>query len=506
VNDSGCIVYYDNQSSKHCSSRPIPHLYSLDNSEHKRAVKAFVRNAINNGPYVFKRRLSKGLMRTSRESKPSSEYADFIVENAPKESNFLDRIRRESLGKLAFLDGYFVFEDKTFYPWGTGPGMKTLVTTNTCFPKQPTEEKIQTMYQKVLYPVFDVNPDDTGSLQYEKFTYVMNMLCKALAGQAGKEYIIGTGARNSAKSTTVKLVANAFGGDYVKPVKAGNFYDNANASSDEAKQQSFLVGHMWSRIMYFCENKGTDRKMSGELVKQITGQDKQVARTNSKDELYFYLQCMMWWFCNDMPEMDSPDALETARNIKFPCAFTNEGKPDYEKYQQQQNQFPDGKVPNNRTVYKLGDDTVVDELPDFAPIFAWELLHKFSPTRNEPKRTQDLIDDMAELLEVDEEEQKFHELFWMGTEHCSEEDTMTNKEMDKHIEHAYGRLPKPKRTKRYRWMRNAGVAINEGQRLGSRENRKRRHVYIQAKHGTDSPNDVRNKKAKMQGEFDVDML
>jgi hypothetical protein len=76
----------------------------------------------------------------------------------------------------------------------------------------------------------------------------------------------------------------------------------------------------------------------------------QQARQNHKDEMDFTLQCMMFIFCNELPEADPVDTFETLDNFIFRSKFVSKQVMDEVKELQD----------DGLSFFKLRDDDIKD--------------------------------------------------------------------------------------------------------------------------------------------------
>jgi hypothetical protein len=90
-------------------------------------------------------------------------------------------------------------------------------------------------------------------------------------------------------------------------------------------------------------------KINGDMIKGFSsGGDTQQARQNNKDELDFRLQCMMFMFCNSLPDVDPVDTLETLDNFIFKSKFVKQEDMDEIKRLNDE----------NLSFFKLRDDNI----------------------------------------------------------------------------------------------------------------------------------------------------
>jgi hypothetical protein len=176
----------------------------------------------------------------------------------------------------------------------------------------------QLIYDKIVNVIL---PDK------EQQEYFLMCVARALAGHYGdKKWYVAQGARDCGKGVLCLLLEKAFQ-KFVGLFKSDNFLcSRIRITGDEAKKLSWLIPLEFCRIALSSEiSSGKGVKINGDMIKGFSsGGDTQQARQNRKDEIDFRMQCMMFMFCNELPDVDPIDTLETLENFIFKSKFVSQ--------------------------------------------------------------------------------------------------------------------------------------------------------------------------------------
>lgn len=241
-----------------------------------------------------------------------------------EDEDFIDKLWTSNLFKLCFKNGYYDFKKGTLVEYDTDT--HTTIKINRDF-KEPTEEDIKAVYDKILNPIF--NNDK------ELMACWLNYIARGLAGHIeDKNWGVGIGERDCGKGVLVGMLENCFG-EYCRSTNSENFLFKNNGG-DSAKALSWLVPFEFKRLLLTNEitrDAEGKYKINGNILKKLSsGGDKIEARVNHKDEINFKIQARVCMFCNDLPPIEPADAKETSYMFRYPSKFLNEdderlGKP-----------------------------------------------------------------------------------------------------------------------------------------------------------------------------------
>ena len=241
-----------------------------------------------------------------------------------EDEDFIDKLWTSNLFKLCFKNGYYDFKKGKLEEYDTDT--HTTIKINRDF-KEPTEEDIKAVYDKILNPIF--NNDK------ELMDCWLNYIARGLAGHVeDKNWGVGIGERDCGKGVLVGMLENCFG-EYCRSTNSENFLFKNNGG-DSAKALSWLVPFEFKRLLLTNEitrDAEGKYKINGNILKKLSsGGDKIEARVNHKDEINFKIQARVCMFCNDLPPIEPADAKETSYMFRYPSKFLNEdderlGKP-----------------------------------------------------------------------------------------------------------------------------------------------------------------------------------
>jgi hypothetical protein len=236
-----------------------------------------------------------------------------------EQEGFLDKLWESNLGYLAFKDGIYSFDNKTFTPFSEARGRLNAFFThkiNRNFPVNVPKKAMDELRSRVINQIFK---------KKEQRHYFLHCLARALAGKVeDKRWHVCMGERDSGKGVISNLLRLSFG-CFVQTFNSENLLCNRLVGTgDAAKKQSWMSSLEFKRICYSNELVLGDRacKMDGNMVKRLaSGGDEVEVRINYKDEERKRLQCTAFLFCNDFPPVDPTDACETLEVFLFGTKF-----------------------------------------------------------------------------------------------------------------------------------------------------------------------------------------
>lgn len=304
---------------------------------------------------------------------------EFVIQKGFKHDNktFLSDNQRASKDYLPFKDGVYSFLEKKLLPYEKVPVQFT-VCIDRNFP-QFDENSHKTLMEKIIIPILPIE---------EEREYFMYELARALSGHfEDKKWFINRGSRNSGKGVITKLLQNAFM-TFIGIFNSGAFVLQKNEGADVAKNLSWIVGKRDCRLFISNEIK-ENATLNGILIKGLSsGGDTVVGRTNYKDEMDFTPQFMMMFMCNNLKDIEPPDALENC--VQFYCKS---------KF------VPKEELIEGQPFLKLRDDTIkgLIETPEIIDAFTLYLLNAFKTSMKVPDcvkaSTEDVKKDMPKSLE-----------------------------------------------------------------------------------------------------------
>jgi P4 family phage/plasmid primase-like protien len=210
-------------------------------------------------------------------------------------------------------------------------------------PNNPISKKILKFLSEIL-PKEDVRK------------YFLTVLSTCVSGDNNEEKIyFATGSGSNGKSVLFELISNALGDYYITcpiTILTGKRGQSSQASPELARLKGVRIG-------VFQEPNSGDTLNVGTL-KELTGNDKFMARKLHQDPIEIKPQVKFFMACNDKPE-DLPDDGGTWRRIRvidFISKFVE--KHDLDK--------------NKPNMYLI-DNKLKHNLPDWGPIFAGYLIH-----------------------------------------------------------------------------------------------------------------------------------
>jgi len=236
-----------------------------------------------------------------------------VLNHAPEQPGFIEKLWSSSIGKLCFKNGWFDFDSRSLKKYGDEGTPHTLFKINRDFNEHPTTEATERLREMIFDPIFFDKPREELFMQF---------LSRSLAGMyQDKQWMVGLGERNSGKGALMTLTEGSFG-QYVKATNSENLLVKQNGSSDVAKSLSWLLDYEFKRLAFSNEIEMCGTAINGALVKKLTsGGDIMEARKNYVDEMQFKSQAHLLILANDMPECKPSDCKQTCLHMPFPTTF-----------------------------------------------------------------------------------------------------------------------------------------------------------------------------------------
>lgn len=324
-----------------------------------------------------------------------------IIAMTPINNNLRQQLYTDTMHKLCFRNGFYDFEKNQFF---TEYNFKTPVIIDSNYDNNVFEEDIKELYNRIFYPIFGNNDI--------LIDYYLHRIARSIGGYTiDKKVHVLQGLRNSGKGCLTELLYNSFG-PYINSIDAGNFVYKKDVSQDSAKQLSWIIPHMFSRISLTHEIKtGDNVYLDGNIIKKFSsGGDKIRARLNHKDEIEFNIQSTLWINCNDLPEAKPKDCMEFVDTFELMTKFIDENEKitKLEGY-----------------TYLPKDDYVKNVLPKEKRIvnaFIYLVIQAFNKKCTIPEQ----IEQDKEDIDEEDDYNKFFELFEFTG---NEKDIITNEQL-----------------------------------------------------------------------------
>ena len=239
-----------------------------------------------------------------------------LVDTAPVDNTWVDRVRKENVGRLCFLDGYWDFAKREF----VAEQVDTLARVEMLFPARD-EAAMAELEQKVVVPILGPLRDS-----------MLSWLSRGLAGMVvDKSFGVWLGERDSGKSALIGLNENTFGSQLVATLNAETFMIKQFQDQDTSKQLGFMLQCEHARLIFTneCEIDPTKpQALSGALLKKFcSGGDSITARLLHRNPVTFRMSGRLMMAANDMPDIAPSDACEKLDYFQSPSVFVHEGDP-----------------------------------------------------------------------------------------------------------------------------------------------------------------------------------
>lgn len=294
--------------------------------------------------------------------------------------DFIDNLWFSNLQKLVFKNGVFDFKTFKFYDWThqSSQDTQSLIRINRDYPVEPPSQDI---LDQVQHRIWDAIFPEKELQNYFKY-----YLARALAGHVEeKQWAICLGQRNAGKGIIIGCMQNAFQG-YIGTTNSENFMYQKESSSDQAKKQSWMLDHEYTRICFSNEintNENNTLKINGNMIKRFaSGFDELCCRKNYEDEKYFKVQARFIAMCNDVPPVQPEDAMEFCTTVKFPVKFVSQD--EYNALKEKHN-------------YKIKNDNLKEwcRQPEVIDAFTLGIINAYTETVEQPQDIKDFKKDFS---------------------------------------------------------------------------------------------------------------
>lgn len=243
--------------------------------------------------------------------------ASAVLERLDENPTFGKQLVLGSMGKLAFLNGYWQFTDEAhddiyghFVRDGEFP-TGAMIPIN--FPPY-VEEDVAFVMDRILIPPFD------GS--QESLDVLLKAMARALAGCVDKMTYIIVGPRNSGKSVIFQFLEGTIG-NYCSILPSSILL--ARSGTDTFRDNNWIFALEMGRICRISEGKTVDAKetiLSGNELKVFQSMKEGVrSRRIYGSDRDAYSLATGFILVNDVPRFDPPDALDQCVIITVPNRF-----------------------------------------------------------------------------------------------------------------------------------------------------------------------------------------
>jgi hypothetical protein len=246
------------------------------------------------------------------------------------DDGFFDRHHGSGLGKLLFEDGVYDFETDMFTP---GFDDKLLmwyrIRRPYCASVSPDAKAFVLAVIDRMFPDEDWRSEgDRDCGEYDREAYKLHMLiclARALAGgyANGRRFHFMPGGSGAGKSLLIAILMAALDG-YVGTFTANSLrLPGRGCGADPAARNRFLVDLAHRRIALSTEAEDSPGMLDSGLIKGISGNDPIPMRQLYKEARSIPLDCTMFVFVNDVPEVSNFDKsmADRVRTIEFKTAF-----------------------------------------------------------------------------------------------------------------------------------------------------------------------------------------
>jgi hypothetical protein len=352
-------------------------------------------NLISKQNYLLRKEVNNKVVRVELSKKNSSikDLIEIIMNLAPRDDKFHQKIWDETLYKIYFNNGYYDFKQKKFYE---GEYNRTYIKINRNFNLESNDTIRERLYKKVIDPIFTTK-DKTDVERTKLMKHFLYRLSRIIAGHIeDKRWILFQGLRNCGKGVISDLLKRSYEG-YIKTTNASNFILK-KASSDAAKENSWIVDYEFVRLVITQEiTIMEDEKIDGNKIKKFcSGGDYLEGRKNFKDEYEFKIQTSLMICCNDIPEIKPKDAEEFKDEYQLKSKFVEKGFDETKKLKTFEYYEKDDKLKNDF----LQKEEVADE-------FIRVLIEAYDEEIEYPKEIKQEIDEIND----DEDQVKLFRLF-----------------------------------------------------------------------------------------------
>jgi hypothetical protein len=288
-------------------------VYIVDATKDASKISSSVMN------YINRFTLFKGEDRpvsVTRNYTSAKSVLKMVLNHAPMDDQFHERIFDWEKGKLCYTNGYYDFNTGQFSPYDRNS------LTTMRIPFDYNDDVSQEDMDEVQRCLFD--PIFTEDAAQQKF--FLERQARVMAGHVEDKYwMVMLGNRNCGKSVLVTLNTQSFPG-YAVTTEANHFLAK-KGSGDSARDLHWAVHLRSARAVYTNEidmaEDGVKTKLNGAMIKSIvaSGGDEITCRALYENQMTFKPMFQFCLMLNDMPESNVADAMETCIELHMNSQF-----------------------------------------------------------------------------------------------------------------------------------------------------------------------------------------
>ena len=276
---------------------------------------------------------NKGDRAINKTNKDIKNLISLVSTLAPQKEDFNKLMYESTLLKICYRNGYYSFKESSFIPYNNDniPFTSFIINRNYII----DNSKIDEIYEKIIYPIFNVIKDEKGDIiknyAYKNMKYVLYKLSRMIAGHIeDKDFLLFLGERNSGKGIIQGLFKNTYE-NYTDSFDTSNIIQKPISAGESSKESAWQIPFEFKRIMFGSEIdcktiKGKHIiKLNGVIVKKLmSGGDALTSRGMRENARCFQIQSSMVLTANDIPKCEPSDAMEFCRVFEMPCRFLKE--------------------------------------------------------------------------------------------------------------------------------------------------------------------------------------
>jgi hypothetical protein len=276
---------------------------------------------------------NKGDRPINKTNKDIKNLISLVSTLAPQKEDFNKLMYESTLLKICYRNGYYSFKESSFIPYNNDniPFTSFIINRNYII----DNSKIDEIYEKIIYPIFNVIKDEKGDIiknyAYKNMKYVLYKLSRMIAGHIeDKDFLLFLGERNSGKGILQGLFKNTYE-NYTDSFDTSNIIQKPISAGESSKESAWQIPFEFKRIMFGSEIdcktiKGKHIiKLNGVIVKKLmSGGDALTSRGMRENARCFQIQSSIVLTANDIPKCEPSDAMEFCRVFEMPCRFLKE--------------------------------------------------------------------------------------------------------------------------------------------------------------------------------------
>ena len=287
---------------------------------HAQTIKSVIHNFITSQDFYLVKE-DKSVEPLNRKFKNVKDVVEqiLLIATDPKngDMNFMDTLFEKSVLKLNFNNGVFDFKEMKFINDPTA--IEGFFKIKYDYSDTRNTELMSDIYERVINPIFGIKNEtdlEQVRIKTELRDCILYRLSRAVAGYyEDKNWFMLEGLRNSGKGVLFGLLETAIG-DYMSMCDNRNFIiKNPGQSNDSAKENMFLYGLQFQRLIYIQEFfilPGKTQFLNGGLIKSIcSGGDKIETRAHYGMPIKIKMQSSLIFAANELPVVSPANTMDT---------------------------------------------------------------------------------------------------------------------------------------------------------------------------------------------------